>query len=111
VNKHWIFLKLLWCSQWGLGYIFFGATAAYAVDLRDPTTPLNQAPRIESVIDLSLDAIASIGNKRFAIINDKHVYEGDSVGGAVIQKINTGYVVYSYGGKNYTLNMRLSLIE
>ena len=76
---------------WGLVVLYgiFGAvTPVRALDFRDPTTPLNQAPRTESVVDLTLSAIADIGNKRFAIVNDERVYEGDSVGGAVIEKIN-----------------------
>ena len=88
---------------WGL--------AAQAKELRDPTTPLHQAPRAESHVDLVLSAIADVGDRRFAIVNDRRVYQGDAVGGAVIEKINEGSVVYSHKGKRYTLKMRLSLIE
>lgn len=82
-----------------------------AKELRDPTTPLHQAPRAESHVDLVLSAIADVGDRRFAIVNDRRVYQGDAVGGAVIEKINEGSVVYSHKGKRYTLKMRLSLIE
>ena len=84
---------------------------AGAKELRDPTTPLHQAPRSESHVDLVLSAIADVGDRRFAIVNDRRVYEGDEVGGAVIEKVNEGNVVYSHKGKKYTLKMRLSLIE
>ena len=86
-------------------------SAAQAKELRDPTTPLHQAPRAESHVDLVLSAIADVGDRRFAIVNDRRVYQGDAVGGAVIEKINEGSVVYSHKGKRYTLKMRLSLIE
>lgn len=88
-----------------------GSLWAEAKELRDPTTPLHQAPRSESHVDLVLSAIADVGERRFAIVNDRRVYEGDAVGGAVIEKINEGNVVYSHKGKKYTLKMRLSLIE
>ncbi|HEY7774079.1 MAG TPA: hypothetical protein VIC26_12920 [Marinagarivorans sp.] len=92
----------------------FGLSASaflYADDLRDPTTPLHQAPRSASHVDLVLSAIADVGGRSFAIVNDRRVYVGDSVSGAIIEKISENYVVYSYQGKQYTLKMRLSLIE
>lgn len=95
-----IFLSLLLTAQHAL-----------AAELRDPTTPLYLAPRAQAPVELILTAIADVGSRRFAIINDRRVYQGDSVSGALIEKINEGNVVYSLKGKKYTLNMRLSIID
>ena len=102
------------------GAIFYRVIGAFwltlsaplcANELRDPTTPLHQAPRSASHVDLVLSAIADVGGRYFAIVNDRRVYDGDSVSGAIIEKISESNVVYSYKGKQYTLKMRLSLIE
>jgi type II secretory pathway component PulC len=98
----------LTAKGFGLALTILSA-ASIADELRDPTTPLDQVKEIESHIDLVLYGISDVGNRRFAIINDRRVYQGDILNGAKIEEINGKQVIYSYKGKSYTMNMHASL--
>lgn len=80
-------------------------------DLRDPTTPLHRQAKTETNFGLSLTSIAKVGSRPFAIINNKTVFEGTTIGDAVVVKINAGNVVYRRNGKTHTLKIRYSVIE
>ena len=111
-NNKVLYVAIETIMQYGVCVLFLlCGVLSFAQELRDPTTPLHQAPRSESSVELVLSAIASVGGKRFAIVNDKRVYEGDVIAGATIEKIEDGAIRYSHKGKFYTLNMRLSLLE
>ncbi len=84
---------------------------AVAKDLRDPTLPLHQQAIVNTEYGLSLTAIAKIGNRPFAIISGRRVFEGGVIGDAVIVKINAGNVVYRKNSVLHTLKMRYSVID
>lgn len=92
--------------------LLLGREATASNDLYDPTAPLNRAAKNNNLAAvLELSAIFSVGDKHFAIINGTRVYAGDRVSGIKIKSVKERSVVYSYNGKNYTLNMHPSVIE
>ena len=78
---------------------------------RDPTMPLHQQTVAQAELGLHLTSIAKMGNRPFAIINGRRVFEGGAVGDAIIIRINAGNVVYRKNAILHTLKMRYSVID
>ncbi len=89
--------------------IAVGATQASAADLRDPMRPPSAPaatlarPGVPS--SLQLQAVMGSGQSRVAIVNEKVVRVGDTIGGALITEISAEAVRYSRGGKQLVASL------
>ena len=79
--------------------------------LRDPTIPLYQQPKDVAAVSLELNAIVSFDGEQSALINGRRVVRGDKIDGATILKVSEHNVVYEFGGKEFTLRMRVPVIR
>ncbi len=82
---------------------------ASAADLRDPMRPPNAPAAATSHIgapsSLQLQAVMGSGQSRVAIVNEKVVRVGDTIGGALITEISAEAIHYSRGGKQLVASL------
>jgi MSHA biogenesis protein MshK len=77
---------------------------AHAETLQDPTRPATVKAVARSVEPgaLQLEAIMGSGARRVAIVNGKVVREGDRIGAAVIDAIDSDSIRYTRNGRSET---------
>lgn len=104
-------VKWFWAAA--LLMLIIGGNLAEAQE-RDPTKPpavANEPMSPETLVDVQLSQIVYSKSKKMAIINNKRLVEGDTVGGFTVLEILPSEVHLNRSGERITLSLFQPLTE
>ncbi len=76
-------------------------TPTAAVEIADPPTP-EPAPELPQLV---LQGTSVLAGKPVAVVSDRRVFEGDTIEGAVVIRIEERLVELEFEGRRFTLTL------